>query len=226
MCVAKFEIQHHCPKGSVQPARQSWPIAPLLSGKSIAAIFAGAPRPYAGRHLQCQKAKYKGGNACCGFHATEDKQYVRDNVFAVLANLDFGFDVTLIEKREAQPQVRPDEPTLFKYAWFYHLKYLAPQAFLPGDEALIIAAELGTKRTRQAFRGAIEDVMTQCLPYRVKRTLAFWRDESDVALQAADYLTWAVMRFYERNDSRSYDLIKHKINAPYDLFKIGTKYYF
>jgi hypothetical protein len=160
------------------------------------------------------------------FHATTDKQYVRDGVFGVLAHLDYRFDVTLLEKRKAQPQLRPDEPTLFKYAWYYHLKHLAPRVFNQNDEVLIVAAELGTKRKRNAFRTAIEDVMTQCMHYRVKRTLAFWRDESDFALQAVDYLTWAVTRFYERGDSRSYDLVKHKVNTAFDLFSSGKKLYY
>jgi|ERR1700682_1382929 hypothetical protein len=87
------------------------------------------------------------------FHATLDQQLIRDEVFKVLAGLDFRFDVTLLEKRKAQPRIRRDEPTLFQYAWFYHLRYLAPKVFFDGDEALIVAAELGTKRKRKAFRG-------------------------------------------------------------------------
>ncbi len=160
------------------------------------------------------------------FHATTDQQYVRDRVFEVLAHLDYRFDVTLLEKRKTQPQLRPDEQRLFKYAWYYHLKHLAPRVFGQDDEVLIVAAELGTKKKRNAFRLVIEDVMTQCLHYRVKRTLAFWRDESDFGLQAVDYLTWAVTRFYERGDSRSYDLIAHKVTSAFDLFGTGTTFYY
>jgi hypothetical protein len=145
------------------------------------------------------------------FHATADKQYVRDGVFGVLAHLDYRFDVTVLEKRKAQPQLRSDEETLFKYAWFYHLRQPCVTNVQPADDEVIIVAELGTKKKRKAFRGAIGDVMTQCLHYRVKRALAFWRDESDFALQAVDYLTWAVTRHYERGDSRSYELIAHKV---------------
>ncbi|WP_078293120.1 DUF3800 domain-containing protein [Mycobacterium sp. D16R24] len=160
------------------------------------------------------------------FHATTDKQYVRDEVFEVLRQLNFRFDVTLLEKRKSQAHIRSTEEMLYKYAWYYHLKYHANQMFRENDEALIVAAELGTRKKRQAFREAIEDVMTQCLPYRVKRALAFWRDESDFALQAVDYLTWAVTRFYERGDARSFELIQGKVNSTFDLFKWGTQYYF
>jgi hypothetical protein len=160
------------------------------------------------------------------FHATCDQQHVRDEVFKVLAARDFRFDVTLLEKRKAMPRVRLDEPTLFQYAWYYHLRYVAPRVFTERDEVLIVAAELGTKKMRKAFRGAIEGVMTQCVPYKVKRNLAFWRDESEPALQAVDYLTWAVTRFYERNDRRSYEVIKDRIRSEFDLFAPGTTYYY
>lgn len=160
------------------------------------------------------------------FHATTDTQNVRDEVVDVLRNLSYRFDITLLEKRKAQPQLRPDEQTLFKYAWYFHLKHIAPKVFQPNDEVLIVAAQLGTRKIRNAFRVAIEDVMKQCLQYRVKRTLAFWRDESDVALQAVDYLTWAVTRYYERQDRRSYNLIKHKISTEFDLLKTSKIHYY
>lgn len=160
------------------------------------------------------------------FHATTDKQAIRDEVFKVLSTLDFRFDITLLEKRKSKPSVRTDDPTFFKYAWFYHLKYVAPRVFVVDDEVLVVAAELGTKKMRKAFRGAIEDVMTQCLHYRVKRTLAFWRDESEAGLLAVDYLTWAVTRFYERGDRRSYDLIRDRVHSEFDLFERGSRYYY
>jgi hypothetical protein len=66
---------------------------------------------------------------------------------------------------------------------------------------------------RNAFRGAIEGVMKQCLDYRVKRTLAFWRDESEPALQAVDYLTWAVTRFYERKAGSFAETTRHGLTS-------------
>ncbi|MEU9706184.1 DUF3800 domain-containing protein [Streptomyces sp. NPDC047981] len=160
------------------------------------------------------------------FHATEDSYVVRDRVFNLLQDFDFRVDVTLLQKNKAQPQVRRDEPTFFKYAWYFHLKYLAPQIFQEDDEVLIVAAELGTKKVRKAFRGAIEDVMSQCLHFRVKRTLAFWRDESDFALMAVDYCLWAVFRKWERGDETNYKKIEDKVRTEYDLWGVGTTAYF
>ncbi|MFJ5217218.1 DUF3800 domain-containing protein [Streptomyces sp. NPDC088354] len=160
------------------------------------------------------------------FHATADSQYVRERVYALLADFDFRVDVTIMEKDKAQPHIRTTEPTFFKYAWYYHLRYIAPQIFKQDDEVLIVAAELGTKRVRKAFRRAIEEVMQQCLPYRVKRTLAFWRDDSEYALQAIDYCLWAVFRKWERGDDTHYKKIANKVVTEYDLWRVGTKRYY
>jgi len=160
------------------------------------------------------------------FHATEDSYVVRDHVFGLLSGFDFRVDVTLLQKNKAQPQTRHDEPTFFKYAWYFHLKYIAPQIFRPDDEVLIVAAELGTKKARKAFRAAIEDVMRQCLHFRVKRTLAFWRDETDFALMAVDYCLWAVFRKWERGDDSAYKRIADKVRTEYDLWGAGNATYY
>lgn len=160
------------------------------------------------------------------FHAATDNYDVRMAVFSALQKLDFRVDVTLLDKPKAQPQTKLDDATFFQYAWFYHLKHLAPRVLSPNDELLVVAASIGTKRGRAAFRRAIESVLTQCVPFRVKRTLAFWRDDSDFALQAVDYCTWAVTRMWERDDDSYYDLVKDKIMNAYDLWQTGTTLYY
>lgn len=160
------------------------------------------------------------------FHATEDNHSVRTALFDVLASLDFRFDVTIIEKSKTEPHIRTDSPRFFQHAWFYHMKYLAPRVLRADDEPFVVAAQLGTRRERAAFRSAIEDVLTQCVSFRVKRTLAFWRDESDFALQAVDYCTWAVMRKWERGDDSYFRLIEDKVHSQYDLFARGSTHYY
>ncbi|MFY1689102.1 DUF3800 domain-containing protein [Plantactinospora sp. WMMB782] len=160
------------------------------------------------------------------FHATNDSYEIRRTVYTALSDLDFQVDVTLLEKAKAQPHIRASAARFFQYAWFYHLKWVAPRVFSPDDEALIVAAELGTRQTRKAFRQGIEDVMTQCINFRVKRSLAFWPCSSDVALQAADYCLWAVTRRWERGDDTYYKLIESKIRYEYDLWAKGDHYHY
>ena len=160
------------------------------------------------------------------FHASTDSQEIRDAVFTFLSKLDFRIDVTLLEKAKGHPSVRSTPHEFFRYAWLYHVKYLAPTLFSAGDEVLIVSATLGTKKDRADFQSSVNSALTDAIDYRVKRKVAFWRDESDFALQAVDYCTWAVTRKFERGDTRAYDSIKHRIRSEFDLWRLGTTEYY
>jgi hypothetical protein len=158
------------------------------------------------------------------FHASEDPQAVRDEVFALLQASDFRIDATILEKRKAQPHIQ-SERALYKMAWFLHFKYVAPHIANRQDRLFVTAASVGTKKKRRAFHNAVGDVVLQvspCASYRV----AFWPMLSDPCLQVADYCTWAIQRKWERADTRSYDLIKHKVRSEYDVWRAGRTHYY
>lgn len=160
------------------------------------------------------------------FHATQDSLPVREAVFALLERHDLRFDVTMLEKSKAQPQLRETEHRFFQHAWYYHLRTLVRRELNEGDSLFVVASELGTKRTRAAFRNAVNDVLAQCVSYRIPRVLAFWPNASDPCLQAADYLLWAVSRAYELGDTTYRDQVAHQVRSDYDLFARGTTHYY
>lgn len=160
------------------------------------------------------------------FHATEDKQLIRDEVFDLISHHSFNFDITLLEKSKAKPHLRNTEQAFYKYAWYYHFRILALREVESGDSLFVVASEIGTKKSRATFRAAVNDVLSQCISYRVPRVLAFWPNFSDPCLQVADYCTWAISRKYERNDVRSYDLIRNKIRSEFDIFEKGRTHYY
>ncbi len=157
------------------------------------------------------------------FHATEDPQHVRDEVFALLANQDFEIDATILEKPKAQPRLREDA-SLYKMAWYLHFKYLA-KSMSRSDRLFVGAASLGTKKARGAMHTAVDDVAKQLSPCRSHR-VAFWPAASDPCLQVADYCTWAIQRKWERNDARSYTLIEDKIRSEFDVWGRGRTLYY
>jgi hypothetical protein len=157
------------------------------------------------------------------FHATEDKQAVRNEVFAVLADHDFRFDATMLEKSKSMPHLRADEPTFFKYAWFCHFRFQA--ARLRRDELAVFTADLNTRKQRSSFQAAVTDVVKQCIPGQ-SHHVAFWKSETEPCLQASDYCLWAVSRKYERGDMRSYELIRSKVSSDFDLFRSGSTHHY
>jgi hypothetical protein len=88
-------------------------------------------------------------------------------------------------------------------------------------------------RKRLAWRRGFAN--RDVLSLRMGRRLQVFGDEgghtgfaqamSDPCLQAADYLTWAVQRKYERDDSRSYDLIEPLIRSEFEPFSTGDTQY-
>ena len=160
-----------------------------------------------------------------GFHATSDSQYVRNEVFDVLQGGSFQIDATILDKPKALPRLTKSEWRFYKYAWFYHMKHVAPRVANKTDELLVVAATLGTKKQQSAVKAAIEDVMYQVSPTAGVHC-ALWSAASDASLQIADYCCWAIQRRWERKDTRSYNLIRDKIRSEYDLFRGGNKTFY
>ena len=124
------------------------------------------------------------------------------------------------------PRLRVDEPTFYQYAWWFHFKYLAPLYIKEGDELMVVAASLGTKKKRKAFKLAVESVVTQCTDYRVPRHVVFWPVDASPCLQVADYAVWAVTRAWELGDGRARAQLGDKVRSQYDYFRFGSRYYY
>jgi hypothetical protein len=160
-----------------------------------------------------------------GFHATDDKQSVRDAVFEIIRSSGLRIDATILDKPKARPKFWQDELAFYELAWFYHMKNVLPQVADIDDQLLVVAASIGTKRKRRSFQQAISNVITQVAPERQLQCVV-WSAVSDMCLQVSDYCAWGIQRKWESGDCRSYDLIKSNINREFDLFAGGNvKYY-
>lgn len=153
------------------------------------------------------------------FHASEDRQAIRDLVFPLIVEASPRCDVTILEKAKAYKNLRESDARFYKYAWYYHLRYVLRHAGRPGDCVHVVLADMGTKKTRAAFRIAVEDVLSQLGRPSVRHDLAFWKPGAHDGLQAADYVLWAVMRQLEQGDPRSKKIIAHLIKSEFRLFR-------
>lgn len=163
-----------------------------------------------------------------GFHATVDRQLVRDRVFDVIAQHDLRFDATTYDKRKAYPHTT-DPLCFYKLAWYCHFKHVAREIADANDELLVVASSLQIKRkkraTKAAFHKAVKDVVHQVSPTLVCHC-AFSPAKTDPCLQVADYLTWAIQRKTEWGDRRSYEQIKHLVASERHLFRNRKKNYY
>jgi hypothetical protein len=92
------------------------------------------------------------------FHAAEDRQEVRDEVFKVIGAHRMNIYAQVMEKSKAQPQVRASDAKFYKYGWLYLLRHGTRYAAVDGTDMLITAASVGTKAKQSAFTAAVNDV--------------------------------------------------------------------
>lgn len=180
-----------------------------------------------GRALQELRRRLIWENQVVGdyFHATEDAQSIRDAVFKTLLQHDFKVQATILEKSKAQPEIRETRARFYRYPWFYHFKYGISSLVKRDAPLLVTAASIGNKKEKLAFRSALDDVMRQTLAGG-NWAVDFRPSATEACLQAADYCAWAIQRKWERNDARSYDLIKDRITYEHEQWSRGTTHYY
>jgi hypothetical protein len=145
------------------------------------------------------------------FHATEDLQFVRDSVYAIIGdNLDrFTIYSVIIPKNDLIPiQDREDEIYAKGFSSLVDL-VARHEDFSEASKLVVITDTIPVKKKRGAIEGSLKAFLKRWsektgVPY----LLNHHSSESDLNLQVADYACWAIQRKWERNDLRSYELIK------------------
>jgi len=151
-----------------------------------------------------------------GFHATEDRQHIRDKVFALIRELDLRIDAVVLDKHKAYKRLTENEAYFYQLAWHFLLRNVARQ-LSKEDNLLIVAGSLGTKHRRMLFKQALDSASEQHI-LNTSWRVSFWKAFSHPCLQVADYCAWAIQRWKEKNDKRSLILIEHKINKIWEPF--------
>jgi hypothetical protein len=157
------------------------------------------------------------------FHATTDKQAVRDRVFTIIkANLSqFRIDSVVVRKRKTHPKVRSDV-RFYPENLGYLLSYvLHPCNTSMWSDVIIITDTLPLNRKRDAIRKAIQQALAARLPGGVPYRILHHASKSCCGLQVADYCNWAIYRKWENNDLRSYVYVQPALRSEFDVFRCG-----
>lgn len=158
------------------------------------------------------------------FHASEDRQAVRDRVFEIISKVGgFEFDVVVIEKRKANP-VLHDEVRFYPQFANYLLQYIFARYSDPTEPIVVVTDTLPVKRTRKAVEKAFKGYIAKHLGTR-PYTLVHHSSAAHALLQVADYCTWAVHKRW-LGDLRSYELIRKFIKSEFDIFKAGEQSFY
>lgn len=174
------------------------------------------------------------------FHATEDRQEVRDKVFDFLASLGDSYEVhsVVAQKNKTNPSLYKESYEkqgrtikrvtglgLYRKLCECLLQYVFKGKREKADKIIVILGSI--------FVGDKKKTLLQTLKHFLKNTFSGIPFEiyshqtcADLNCQLADYCCWAISVAAERNEKRPYKIIKPQVRSVFDIFKKGdTEYY-
>ena len=162
------------------------------------------------------------------FHASEDRQAVRDKVFDILCtDLErLEVDSIIVEKPKTGPALQnPNQfyPRMLGFLLSYVLRRVS---FKDVAEVIVITDRLPIQKKRKAVEKAIKHTLKEMLPVDVQYRLLHHSSKSSSGLQIADYFNWAIFRAWERGDRRSLERIESVVKSQFEIFGSGTTYYY
>jgi hypothetical protein len=155
------------------------------------------------------------------FHATEDKQAVRDKVFDIIErHLDgIRIDSVIADKRKAAPAWQEPVKLYSKMAG-YLLRFVLSKFELSNyKEVLVFTDSMPIQRLKNAMQKAIKEVLAEMLPITAKYRLLHHESKSCLDLQIADYCNWAIYPKFDRGDYRSYSKIAKAVKSEFEIFE-------
>ncbi len=162
------------------------------------------------------------------FHAAEDQQATRNEVFKVICDHLTGvhYDAVIVEKRKTGPSLQM--PVKFYPKMLgYLLKYVLESHDLTKyKEVIVFTDRIPIAKKKKSVEKTIKETLAAIIPSSSSYRIYHHDSKSNYDLQIADYFNWGVYRKWSRGDFRSYDLIKSVIRSEFDIFRTGnTKYY-
>ena len=174
------------------------------------------------------------------FHATEDRQIVRDRVFGTILQLHDGFEIhsILAEKRKAHPSLYrrfvlrkgrrvpvADQTEFYKLVCRTLLKFIVNRpAYKVADQFVIVLSSLFTQDKHSQIEGALKAALRALVDKKFH--IYFRQNKTDINCQLTDYCGWAVTIAWERKEFRALELIRSRVKSQFDLFSRGSDFFY
>jgi hypothetical protein len=179
------------------------------------------PWPLSDALNSLRRELYEGVFIPAYFHASEDLQKVRDRVFQTISETaGFVYDVLVVQK-DAVPSEYREQHKFYRFVADAGLR-LTLARYPTAEPIYLITDAIPVKRKRSSVIKGFKQCLASVLGDR-RYEIGHHSSAAHPCLQAADYLNWAVFRKWERNDLRSYDVIKAYVrletNFQWDILK-------
>ena len=155
------------------------------------------------------------------FHAAEDKQATRNQVFKIIQDNLEGVrtDSLIVDKRKTPPDMRLEERFFPEMLGQLVGKMLKAVDLTRYTQLIVYTDSIPVQRKRQAVEKAVKLTLARQLPDGLHYRILHHASKSNVDLQIADYMNWAVYRKWEQGDERSYLLVRQAIQSEAAVFR-------
>ncbi len=156
------------------------------------------------------------------FHATKDNIYIRKRMFELIAELDKSqteIYTYILEKNKVLPEKRKDTDKFY----INNLEHATKNVLLNIDEDFVIFTDrLPIKKNKTMLIKGLKKGIGSYLDSEHKMTkyaIFHHSSASNAYLQVVDYISWAIFRKYEKNETTYHKIVERYIK----LEKLLTK---
>ena len=158
------------------------------------------------------------------FHAAEDNQSTRNQVFDIIEKNLAGVavDSIIVEKQKVDAALCDEERFYPKVLGTLLREILRHYPLAEFAEVIVFTDNLPVQRKRAAVEKGVKMTLAAMLPATVRYRVLHHASKSNMDLQIADYCTWAIYRKWNRQDARSFQRVQAAVRREWDVLQAGT----
>jgi hypothetical protein len=177
----------------------------------------------------------KNGNNIEYFHASVNKQFVRNKVYEFIEKLeDIEIDSVIVQKNKTNPSLYIVEKKDKKekgYKLYGRILQTLLQYILHRyensehiEQIIVILSSIFSEKKHALIKMTIKKYLKQ--KFSKPFFLYFHSCNSDKNTQIADYCGWAIYKKWTDGEMRPYSAIKNKIKNEFNMFRYGRIVYY
>jgi len=166
-------------------------------------------------HASLKKKYKKQGRA---LHAYTEKPVIRQRLLKYISDKDCSVLTICLNKNKVYTKLHEEKAVLYNYVTNILLDRIFTKGLIPIDnEITLIASKRETNVFfNENFKNYLKDKTANT--HKVKLRVEIKTPFEEKALQAVDFVSWAIFRKYEYGDEFYYNIMKGKIIEENPLF--------
>lgn len=151
-------------------------------------------------------------------HAYIEELVTKKRLLSLIAKKDCKVMTILLNKKRVYTKLQDEKPVLYNYVTNILLDRIFTKKLLQSKSPIeVIASRKETSKfLNQNFKAYLQSQLAES--HNVKVSISIKTPSEEKALQAVDFVSWAIFRKYEYKDDTYYNIIRSNIIEENPLF--------